>query len=81
MQRMTEQVLDYPTTEAQSAAVAAQSAAATHEPATAGSGETGSDETGSEGLPAYILLLAMALALGAGVMVRRFALDRQGRRG
>jgi pilus assembly protein FimV len=81
MQRMTEQVLDYPTAGEQPAAAAAQSpasqeSAAAQEPATAGSGEAG-----SEGLPAYILLLAMALALGAGVMVRRFALDRQGRRG
>lgn len=76
MQQMSTQVLDYPVSgEPPRTAATAPPPAAQQPPATAVR-----DAPASEGLPAYLLLLAMVLALGGGVVVRRLASGQQGRR-
>lgn len=75
MQQMSAQVLDYPVSEEPpEPAATAPPPPAPQPPAAAVR-----DEPASEGLPTYLLLLAMVLALGGGVMVRRLAIGRQGR--
>lgn len=74
MQQMTEQVLDYPPAVVEESVSGEQNAVLGP---TAGGEEGG--KTRSEGLPAYVMLLAMLLALGAGGLIWRYASGRQGR--
>ena len=74
MQQMTEQVLEYPPTEDNGPA------SADRKPVTKPT--SGGEEDGklrSEGLPAYVMLVAMLLALAAGVLVWRYAPALRGR--
>jgi FimV-like protein len=74
MQKMTEQVLDYTPAQEALPVPAAQEPAASPVPESEDDGKTSSDE-----LPAYVMLLAMLVALGAGVLVWHYAAGRQGR--
>ena len=76
MQQMTEQVLEYPPTEDNGPA------SADRKPVTKPtSGGEEDSKLRSEGLPAYVMLVAMLLALAAGVLVWRYAPALRGRGG